>query len=71
MLYLPPQELDAIRDRLDCMDPLLGRFAPVARTAEPFDVGNSSFKDSSSDFAPRAGGGCKVRTASTISCTVS
>ena len=30
LLYLPPQELDAIRDRLDRMDPLLGRFAPVA-----------------------------------------
>jgi len=30
MLYLPTAELDAIRDRLDRMDPLLGRFAPVA-----------------------------------------
>lgn len=30
MLYLPKAELDAIHDRLERMDPLLGRFAPVA-----------------------------------------
>ncbi len=30
ILFLPPAELDAIRGRLDRMDPLLGRFAPIA-----------------------------------------
>lgn len=30
LLYMSPQELDALRDRLDRMDPLMGRFAPVA-----------------------------------------
>src|SRR5262249_18461812 len=30
MLYLPKAELDAIHDRLEPLDPLPGRFAPVA-----------------------------------------
>lgn len=30
MLYLPKQELEGIRDRLDRMDPLFGRYAPLA-----------------------------------------